>query len=183
MLDKIQFHDNMHATVFDKPTDEYRELMLLAASDDHYLSKNYQKDIIKEMHFMVALYQDNIPLVLWGCQPVNGLPNNIARAYARFYYAPAARSTNLPVRGPAETFFIRFFVDYPQYHESLGIDTLFFTRNLKGKRRDRWIEDNFEEVGFKKLPEPRMYKGVPQYFFVQGKSNFVTEFPLALSGP
>lgn len=181
MHDVIDYGNGLTCTVFDQPFKDYYELILDANLDNHRLAKNYKTDILQDMEFM-CLWKMGDKSFMYGLQRDRNLPSNIARAFVRFYLPPSARdgraTPNVEIQHISA-----FYNDHPKYHQRLGIDTLFFTREVKGNRKDFFISSTVERNGFKKVDEPRLYRKTPQYFYVLGNSSFVTAFPLALVGP
>lgn len=167
--------------VFDEPISEYHEIMLIAASDQHRLSPNYRKDILKENDFMTIWTHHDRPVLIYGLQKDPDLQPNIARCFNRYYIVPQMRSFKAKYDVDYQ---LSFYMNHPEYHEALGVDTLFFTRNVEnGTRQEIFLQRYMKKYGFKKIDPPRVYNGCLQTFFVWGNTNFVTELPLSLSGP
>lgn len=176
MIEKIIYTDDLHLIVFDEPITEYYELALKAAADTHRLSKNYREHILKDMEFMTVWVYNNKPAILYGTQRNNELPNNIARAFSRYFIDPDLRSNNAR-HTTLNTNSLNFYYNHPEFHTSKNIDTLFFTRNAKGKSKDRFLAKHFNKVGFNRIETPKIYKHTPQYFFINGDTNFLNDLP------
>ena len=181
MIDVIDYGNGLSCTVFDEPFEEYYNIILDAVSDKHRLANNYKANILQDMEFM-CLWKLGDKSIMYGLQRDDKLPSNIARAFARFYQPVTARDGQARP-GPGIRTVMSFYNDHPQYHERLGIDTLFFTREVVGNKKDTIITSIVQKNGFKKVEEPRYYRKTPQHFYVLGNTNFVTAFPLALVGP
>lgn len=177
MLETIVYNENLKVVVFDEPVEEYYEIMLEAAADDHRLSKNYRKDILASMEFMCVWILNESPLLIYGLQRDKDLPQNVARAFSRFFIVKDARSHLAKMNRPYVEKALNFFNEHPQFHENLGIDTLFFTRNVHGKNQERFFTRTLQKYGFNLLEEIKLYKGEHQRFFVSGDRTFVTMLP------
>lgn len=177
MIEKIIYNDNLHVIVFDEPIPEYYEIVLKAASDNHKLSKNYKTNILKNMEFMCVWILNEAPLLIYGLQRDKDLPQNVARAFSRFFIVKDARSNLAKMNQPYVQKALNFFNEQPQFHENLGIDTLFFTRNVHGKNQERFFTRTLQKYGFNLLEEIKLYKGEHQRFFVSGDRTFVTMLP------
>lgn len=177
MLETIKYSDNLEVIVFNEPIPEYYDIMLEAASDDHRLSKNYGKDILSKMEFMCIWMLNKQPLLIYGLQKDKDLPSNVARAFSRFFIVKNARSYLAGFNRPHVERALNFFNEHPRFHENLGIDTLFFTRNVHGKNQEKFFTRTLQKYGFDLINEIKLYKGEHQRFFVSGDRTFVTMLP------
>jgi hypothetical protein len=185
MIDSIKYDNDFTMLVFDEFIPEYEEVMLLAASDNNLLVSNYKKNLLHQHLFMNVLMINDIPSVMFGLFQDSSMPKNVARCYNRYFTVPSKRlkiqtHTKSIIRKGIDVV-TNFYNDHPSYHTSLGIDSLFFTRNVKGLRKDLFIS-SVTNHAFTQLQFPYLYKNTPQYFFVYGSSNWYTGLPL-LSGP
>ena len=176
MIEKIIYNDNLHVIVFDEPIPEYYELVLKAAGDQHKLSRNYRTHILKDMEFMTIWVYNNQPAILYGIQRDDKLAINIARVFSRYFIDPGLRS-NKAQHTTLNTNSLDFYYNHPEFHVDRNIDTLFFTRNVNGKSKDRFLVNHFSNIGFSRIETPKMYKHVPQYFFVNGDTKFLSAIP------
>ena len=181
MIEFINYDNGLSCTVFDEPFDEYYNIMLDATSDNHRLISNYKTNIIKDMEFM-CLWKLGNKSIMYGLQRDQSLPHNVARVFSRFYQPVDGRDSSATPRVELQTV-LSFYNNHPKFHERLGIDTLFFTREVIGNKKDRFITSIVEKNGFIKLEESRVYRNTPQHFYVLGDTSFVTALPLALVGP
>lgn len=181
MIDVIEYEDGLTCTVFNEPFEDYYKIILDSNLDNHRLAKNYQRDILKEMEFM-CLWKNDEKVLMYGLQRGDNLPSNVARVFSRFYIPESNRDTRA-LNHKQLKHVMSFYNDHPQYHTNLGIDTLFFTREVHGNKQDVLITKLVEKNGYKKLEEPRYYRKTLQHFYVLGNTNFVTAFPLSLVGP
>lgn len=176
MIEKIIYNDNLHVLVFDEPIPEYYELVLKAASDTHRLSKNYRNDILKENVFMTLWILNDKPACMYGLQKDPDLPSNTARVFNRFYISSDLRS-NIAYKTDFENSISGFYSSYQRFHKSYNIDTLFFTRNLVGNKKEIFLERFMKKFNFKKIKTPKVYKNTAQYFFVNGSTDFLKSLP------
>ncbi len=187
MIDLIKYGKdyNYKMKIFDEPHDDYYSIMLKAASGNHELTPNYRKNLINDHLFMCMLYYKNIPCALFGLYQDKDLPKNVARCFHRYYTIPEWRVkhefTNKSKKGLKKSTnwnpCLSFYNDYPEYHTDRGIDTLFFTRNVKGRASEKYLTLQMKPYQFKKLEYPLMYKDTLQWFWVQGDSSFTTLLP------
>lgn len=186
MIDIIKYAENeATCTVFDEPIQEYYDIILDAQNDKHRLSSNYRNDILKDMEFMClfkSVIDGRLRRALFGLQRDPNLPTNVARVFSRFYITQESRSNKHNIK--EITKMLSFYTDYPEYHKRLGIDTLFFTREVHGNIQDVLLTRIAESIGYKKIEEPRYYRKTLQHFYVLGNdNNFVTALPFSLVGP
>lgn len=185
MIDIIKYENEATCTVFDEPIQEYYDIILDAQTDKHRLSRNYKNNIIKEMDFM-CLFKSTTDgkerRALFGLQRDPNLPPNVARVFSRFYITQESRSNKHNIK--EITKMLSFYTDHPEYHKRLGVDTLFFTREVHGNTQDVLLTRIAESIGYKKIEEPRYYRKTLQHFYVLGNDNsFVTALPFSLVGP
>jgi len=165
--------------VFDKPFKEYYQLALIAATSLDRLANNYRRPPHQGKEFMTLVTANGQPVFMFGTEKDPGLPSNIARGFVRTFMDPNIRAVDLGTGIGSYTEFFKYFYNlYPLYHERLGIDTIFITRNYRiSTRQERGLERYFKPMNFIKYPEPLVYNGVPQWFFVNGDSTFCQFLP------
>jgi len=182
MIDIIDYSNNLSCTVFDEPFQDYYDIILNAtAFDTHRLTNNYKTNVLEDMEFM-CLWKLGDKRMLYGLQHHESLPSNVARVFSRFYLPTNGRDIIARSKDEMQCV-MSFYNDHPQYHQRLGYDTLFFTREVVGNKKDIVVTKLAERSGFKKIEEPRYYRKTLQNFYVLGNTNFVTAFPLSLVGP
>ena len=182
MREEIHYDEHTKAIVFDEPIPEYRELMLIAASDkNHRLYNNYKTNILAEQVFMTMFVINDMPAVMFGLfqEPWMG---SAARGLNRFYKPPYARegteygNFNWHLN---DIRLVNFYNDHP-VHKKYGIDTIFITRNYTTARRDSLLAKRFDrdwKSPFKQYPKVLMYKEAPQRFYVWGDDRFLNCLP------
>jgi len=181
MIDVLEYENGLTCTVFDEPINEYYDLLLDIPEDKHRLKSNYTKDIIHRMDFMCLWAQDD-RRIMYGTHRDKLLPRNIARVFSRFYTKPTQRE-NITYESTYLKTVLSFYNNHPEYYQRLGIDTLFFTREVFGNRKDIMLTRLLHGTNFVRLDTPRYYKNTLQHFYVFGNTNFVTAFPFSLDGP
>lgn len=182
MIEKIIYDTNTYAFVFTEPIPEYRELMLIAASDNsHKLHGNYKKDILADQLFMVLIMFKNDPVFMFGMQQEPWM-GTAARGFCRAYKRPEYRTLEYsgigaPLHGSR---IMSFYNDHPKYHESFGVDTVFFTRNYTNEPDGRLLSRQMREwkQPYVLYKDVLMYRGVPQRFYVWGNDNFLNQLPV-----
>ena len=179
MIDVLEYENGLTCTVFDEPFDEYYDVILSAQEDDHRLSTNYHKDILKDMEFMCLWKSIDGRRAMYGLQRDNSLPRNVARVFSRYYTPKDERSYSQDLESPFYRPIFLFYKERPEYHTRIGVDTLFFTREVRGTRNDIMIQRMSRLAGFVRHPDPRYYKNTLQNFYVSGNSNFILTFPLS----
>jgi hypothetical protein len=179
MIDILHYENGLTCTVFDEPFEEYYEVILSAQEDDHRLSQNYHKNILKDMEFMCLWKSVDGRRAMYGLQRDNGLPRNVARGFSRYYTPKDERSYSQDLESPFYRPIFLFYKEHPEYHTRIGVDTLFFTREVRGTRKDIMIQRMSRLAGFTRHPEPRYYKNTLQHFYVSGNSNFILTLSLS----
>lgn len=168
---------NHQIIVFDEPIQEYYDLALLAASTDGPLAKNYRKPIHYEKEFMTLITIEKEPAIMFGTERDNMLPNNVARGFVRTFVNPKFRVQYSNLNSYRNTY-NGFYNLFPQYHQNLGINTIFITRNFKSfKRREKVLEEKLNALDWIKYPEPVMYNNCLQWVFVFGDPSFCDKLP------
>jgi hypothetical protein len=175
MIKTIHYDENYKVIVFDEHIKEYYQMMLLAASDNHHMSKNYKSDILSNFIYMaVWCYKDN-PEIMYGVSLDPCLPPNVGRTFNRYY-----RITNRRSKSPMTDFcFLKslsFDSDFPEFHKSYGIDTLFYTRN-ESTKTNVWLSRTTQKLGFEEIQGKKLYKNTPQFFWVKGDKSFLDNIP------
>lgn len=182
MREEIYYDESTRAIVFNEPIPEYRELMLIAASDNaHSLQNNYKSNILQDQVFMTIFVINGRPAVMYGLfqEPWMG---RAARGLNRFYKPPYAREGT-----ESGTFdwrindvrVVNFYKDNP-IHEWFGIETIFITRNYTNARKDAVLAKRFKrdwQSCFVEYPDILIYKDTPQRFYVWGDKQFLKQLP------
>lgn len=171
MIETIHYDENAKAIIFDEPITEYYDILLQAASDNHYMSKNYRSDILSKFIYMVMWCYKGVPEIIYGIEKDPELPDNVARTLSR-YYRIQNRRNKLPTTDSLVQQSLSFNSDFPEFHKKHGIDTLFYTRNYNEKP-NKWLTRTTGKSGFKEIPGIKMYRGVPQHFWVKGNHQFL----------
>lgn len=183
MIETVHYDDQTRAIIFNEPIPEYRELMLIAASDNqHNLHANYKTDILRSQLFMTMFIINDQPAVMFGLfqEPWMG---KAARGLNRFYKPPYARegtkygNFNWQINDQRV---VNFYKDNP-IHKKFNIDTIFITRNYVSARKDAALSKRFKrewQSPFTEHSDILMYKGVPQRFYVWGNADFLKQLPV-----
>lgn len=119
--------------VFNEPLLEFDEILDIAKRDsDHSLHKNYQNINVDDFLFVTLFIMDGKPANFYGLQQKPWMGESAARAYTRAYKTPEFRQQH----------YHRSFIDViskggydhiENWWRSMGIDTLFVTRNVADK--------------------------------------------------
>lgn len=182
MIDLINYDDDFDIIIFNEPIPEYYKIMLVAASDNHNkLSMNYKKNHLDDHLFMCVLTHKKEPVAIFGLYQDSIFPSSVARCFNRYYVIPEWRTKHALInKGLIKTgrnIMFSFYNDYPHYHTTYGIDTLFFTRNVSGSSSEKFLTKKMKTFQFEKLEHPLNYKNTLQWFWVQGDSSFITLLP------
>jgi len=179
MIDIINYSDRLKIYVFDVPIRQYRELMLVAASDNTtYLADNYREDVLSSQLFMTLYEVDGEPAEMIGLYQEDWMkPYKTARAFTRTYKSPKFRDSKFNTEYSKildGKLISNFYNDNPKYLKMHDVETVFFTRNYEQGNKNT-IDRILKKWNplFVKQEQVYIYKKVPQYFYVIGNSNFL----------
>ena len=178
MIDKIQYSDELSALVFDEPIDEYRQMMLLAASDNsHDLHKNYKGNMIQDTFFCVLVYYNDMPVEIFGLEK-SELCTRAARGYYRAYKPKEIREQSICIHLDYSKFIMQFYDTYSHYHKEHGIDTIYVTRNYKPQNRFFSKYLNKAGASYYDYAGTYLYRKTLQDFYVWGRKEILSNLPV-----
>lgn len=183
----LKVHKLLHGFSFlvtDERISELDSITLEAATEyKNTYRANYRRNVLDDSHFATLLCYQDKPIGVMTLQTKN-TPDNVARGYSRMF-----RSDDLPddisrKGGFSNSKIWRYldeqvynFYNYYPYHLNYGIDTIFISRNYIGDRKNS-MDRILRNTVYVKHPDVRMYRGVPQMFYVWGNDSFLKEFEL-----
>ena len=176
MIELIRHDKRFSYLVFDEPTDAYRDMMLLAASDNkHDLHLNYKGDIIKESYFVTIVLRNDEPMEIFGLEKTQW--SYVARGFYRAYKPESKRGHDLGFWDLQSSKAVMNFYKWYPYQHRYNIDTIFITRNYKPKTKfSKYLEKSdasyYEDAG------AYTYRKTPQNFYVWGNKRFLSDLPV-----
>lgn len=178
MIDQIQYNNKLSAIVFSEPVDEYRQMMLSAASDNsHELHRNYKDNMVLDTFFCVIVFYEDTPMEIFGLEKTELCPR-AGRGYYRAYKPKEIREQHIGADWETSKFVMNFYKIYPQFHEQYGIDTIYITRNYKPQNKyfSKYLEKS--DASYYDYAGTYMYRKKPQDFYIWGRKEILSDLSI-----
>lgn len=177
MIEYIKHDERFSYLIFDEPTAEYRDMMLLAAADNkHGLHLNYKGDIIQDSHFVTIILRHDEPMEIYGLEKTGW--NGVARGFYRAYKPADKRGHDLGFWDwHSSKVVMNFYKWYPQFHEQFGINTIFVTRNhVRKPNFSGYLKKS--DADYYQYAGTGLYRKTMQDFYVWGDAEFLGDIPI-----